>query len=51
VNVDEHIEAARKWAAESPNYRSMDMSPADCYAKANYHLLLAILEKLSGDAS
>lgn len=45
MNAEEHIAKARELAAQAPNYRFEDFTPADCYARANYHLLLALLEQ------
>ena len=46
MNADEHIEKAHEWVSRVPGYRSEDYTPADCYARANYHLLLALIEHL-----
>lgn len=45
MNAEYHIEKAREIAAHAPNFRDDDLTPADCYARANYHLLLALLER------
>lgn len=49
MTVDERIEKAREWASRAPSYRLEDYTPADCYARANYHLLMALLERESAE--
>jgi hypothetical protein len=43
MTIDEHMAAAKRWAEQAPKCRIEDYTIADCYAKANWHLLMALL--------
>lgn len=47
MNASEHVKKAEEWARRAPTYRAEEYTPADVYARANYHLLLAITETLN----